>query len=98
MFQEPETIGKLCEVLSGDLASENYSVGMHLAEISAMYQHDDATFMQNLRHVAEDAPRHYLERGLPIEAALREIVNMTAVAVTRRMALRARASEQAGTA
>lgn len=98
MFQEPETIEKLCEVLSGDLASENYSVGMHLAEISAMYQHDDATFMQNLTHAAEDAPRHYLERGLPIEAALREIVNMTAVAVTRRMALRMKGADQSGSA
>lgn len=65
-------------------------LGMHLAKTRVIYRHDSTTFLRNARRATEDAPRHDLERGLPIEVAVQEIINITTVAV--------RANEQTGTA
>lgn len=83
----PQTIENICSGLSGDLGCRNYSLGMHIAELSVLSRIDDVTFMENMRKAAVEAPRHYAAHGLSLEETIRAIVDDTVVAVVRRRQL-----------
>lgn len=82
-----QTIENICSGLSGDLDQRNYSFGMHIAELSVLSRIDDATFMENMRKTAVEAPLHYATHGLSLEETIRAIVDETVVAVMRRRQL-----------